>query len=296
MYKVLSNKKAIILFMLPAVFLFMCLVLFPILASVGYTFYDGVPGINFTFSGLENYKALFHDKLFLKYFITNLKYVAVTVAGQITFGLFLAFLLTFLVKKHVNFVRIALFIPVVLPSVATGQLFVKIFEIAPQYGLLNSLLEFLGLHNWIHAWLGDISTALWVVCATDIWKACGMYALIFYSAMVDIPGDMLEAAAIDGAGKPQLIRKIYLPLLKPILCTGLILSLTGTFKVYEAILTLTKGGPGTSTYVLSMYMYDTAFSYQQYGYGSVIAIVILVECLLSSWLVRRIFVKDNTEG
>lgn len=294
MDRVLRNKKALLLFVLPAALLFSFLVVVPVIWSVGYTFYDGMPGVDFKFTGLDNFKMAFADKKLWGYAATNLKYVLIVVTGQVLFGLGAALMIVFCVKKYKNFIRVAIFIPVILPSVAVAQLFSKIYEIVPQYGLLNSLLDLAGLQPLIHAWIGETSTALGSICAMDIWKGIGLYCLIFYSALLDVPDDVVEAAKIDGANKFRLIMKIYVPLIRPIMKVCLIFSLTGTFKVYDSIIALTKGGPGTTTYVPSIYMYSTAFNYNKYGYGSVIALIILLECLVATGIVRKIFTKDNT--
>lgn len=141
------------------------------------------------------------------------------------------------------------------------------------------------------AWIGDVSTALWSLAAMDIWKGVGLYCLIFYSAIIDLPGDVVEAAKIDGASSMRIIRSVQIPLLKPIFRMSLIFSLTGCIKVYDTVVALTKGGPGTSTYMPSMLMYDQAFTYGNFGYGSVIALMILVECTVLTAIINKILRK-----
>jgi raffinose/stachyose/melibiose transport system permease protein len=171
---------------------------------------------------------------------------------------------------------------VVLPVVAVGQLFTKIFEITPNNGLFNSLLVLIGLKDLVQPWLGQPTSAFLVLCSMDIWTAMGFYAIIFYAALMDIPTELIEAAHIDGANGLRLLRSILLPSLRPITLTCLVFSFTGTLKVFESALALTRGGPGTATKTLSMYMYDTSFLYSQYGYGSAIAVFILIECIVIS--------------
>ena len=120
----------------------------------------------------------------------------------------------------------------------------------------------------------------------------GFYAIILYGALLDIPGDILEAANIDGCNAWHLFRQILLPLLKPILLTCFVFSFTGTVKMFESALALTKGGPGTATTSLSMYMYNTAFSYQKTGYASVIALFIFLLCVFGSRIIRAFDRKD----
>lgn len=294
MDKLLRDKKAIAAFVLPAMLVYACIVLVPIVWAATYTVYDGVPGLDFRFVGSQNFTTLFRDRDFWMAVTTNLKYVAGVVTGQIGLGLLLAFMLMFGLRSHKNLVRTILFFPVVLPSVAIGQMFVKILEIQPQYGLFNSLLEVVGLGAYAKGWLGESSTALICCIIADIWKAMGLYATLFYSGLLDIPGDVIEASQIDGATGPQRVRYILLPMLKPIIMMALVLSMTGTLKVFDSIYALTGGGPGNATRMPTMYMQTTAFVYQQYGYGSTIAIFIMIECLFFSLIINKLLSKDNT--
>jgi raffinose/stachyose/melibiose transport system permease protein len=293
MEKLLRNKKAILLFVLPALLIYLFSVFIPIVWSAIYSLFKGMPGISFDFVGPVNYLKMWSDKLFLTSFWVTLRYVLFVVAGQVGFGFLLSLMFAFAIKKYTTLVRTIVFFPVVLPVVAVGQLFNKLVEITPHHGLLNSLLNLLHLDFLIQPWLGQGVTALGVLCVMDIWTAMGFYAVIFYAALVNIPREILEAARIDGAKGFNLVRRIIIPQLYPIILTCLIFSLTGTLKVFESALSLTRGGPGIATKTLSMYMYDTSFLYSQYGYGSAIAVFILIECLLITLILQRLFAKVN---
>lgn len=293
MNKVLGNKKAFCLFTLPSVLLFTALVFIPIIWSFTYTFFSGTPGVNFTFAGFTNYLKIFSDPQLLTSFKNNIIYVIVVGGGQIVLGFMIAMLINFGIKKRQNLVRSLLFIPVVLPGVAVAQMFLKIYAITPQYGLLNSLLELVGLSNLITAWTGETATAMAALNVMDIWKAVGMYILIFYSGIIDLPEDAVEAAKIDGANIFQIITRIQMPMLKPVFRMALVLCITACFKVYDSVVALTQGGPGIATMMPSMYMYNTAFNYSQFGYGSVLAILILIECAIFTMVVNRIFRKSK---
>ncbi len=289
MKELLGNRKAVMLFVLPALFIYLFSVFIPILWSAAYSLYRGMPGLSFEFNGLNNYVKMWSDTMFIGSFTVTLKYVLIVVAGQVGLGFLLSLMFVFGIKKYTTLVRTLVFFPVVLPVVAVGQLFSKIVEISPQYGLLNSLLATIGLDSLVQPWLGQSSTALGVLCTMDIWTAMGFYAVIFYAALVEIPQDIIEAARIDGASGIKLTSKIILPLLRPITMTCFIFSFTGTLKVFESALALTRGGPGVSTKTLSMYMYDASFLYSQYGYGSAIAVFVLLECFFVSVVLNRFF-------
>jgi ABC-type sugar transport systems, permease components len=292
MNKVLGNKKAIALFILPPLIMYSVLVVLPVLWSFYYSFYSGTPGLQWEFSGFKNYIKLIKDKNFIDSLIVNLKYIAIVMVGQVGLGLALALLFRFWLKRFKSVVRTLVFFPVVLPTVAVGQLFVKIYEIQPNYGLLNSILSNIGLDKFVQPWIGQASTALFCLCAMDIWVAMGFYSVIYYGALLDIPGEVIEAAQIDGCNGWNLFKRILLPLLKPITITCLIFSFTGTVKMFESALALTNGGPGNATKSLSMYMYNVAFTYSKMGYGSVIAIFIFVLCLTGSRIIRAFDSKE----
>lgn len=285
MNKVLGNKLAIIIMVVPALVLFLALVFMPIINTFVYSLYSGTPGLKFDFVGIKNYIIMWKDKAFLDSLSMSLKYVAIVTAGQVIFGLLTALMFHFSIKKYKTLTRTIVFFPVVLPGVAVAQLFSKLFEISPQYGVVNAVLNLIGLKQFIQPWLGQSNTAFLVLCMMDVWTAIGFYAVIIYGALVDIFEDIIESARIDGAGGFRLFRSILLPNLRNILTTCFIFSLTGTLKMFESATALTKGGPGAATKSLSMFMYERAFNFSEYGYGSAIAIFILIECLLATGIV-----------
>jgi raffinose/stachyose/melibiose transport system permease protein len=288
MDKVLRDPKAILFFIGPALLIYTAILLIPTVWSTVYTFYSGSLISGFEFVGLENYLNLFKDKDFLSSLWITIKYTVVVSSGQVIFGLGLALLFAFYIKRYSTLIRTLIFFPVVLPAVAVSQLFAKLFEIAPQMGLVNSFLTFLNLEMLIQPWLGQGDTAFWVLVIMDIWKAVGFYAVILFAGLVDIPEDVLEAAKLDGATGWRLTQFVVLPLLKPVLISAIIFSLNGTLKVFESAVALTNGGPGNSTTTLSIYMYNNAFTYNQYGYGSTVAVFLLFFSLLITLIVYRV--------
>lgn len=293
MRKVLGNKKAIALFVMPAFLVYAALVILPVLWSLYYSLYSGSPGLKWEFTGLSNYTRLFKDKNFIEALLVNLKYIAVVMIGQVGLGLMLALVFRFWLKRFKSVVRTIIFFPVVLPTVAVGQLFSKIYEIQPNYGLLNSILSNLGLEHLVQPWIGQASTALWSLCVMDIWVAMGFYSVIFYGALLDIPDDIMEAARIDGCNGWNLFKRILLPLLRPITISAMVFSFSGTVKMFESALALTNGGPGHATTSLSMYMYNTSFTYNKVGYGSVIAVVIFLICIAGSSVINLFDKKEK---
>ena len=293
MKKVLGNKKAIALFVIPALILYTIIVALPVVWSFYYSMYSGSPGLKWKFVGLLNYAKLFKDKNFLDALAVNLKYIGFTMLGQVGGGLLMALMFRFWLRRGKNIVRTIVFFPTVLPTVAVGQLFAKIYEIQPNYGLLNSFLSAIGLDSLVQPWIGQASTALPALILMDIWTGIGFHSVILYGALLDIPDDIVEAARIDGAGGWSLFKNILGPLLKPMIITSAVFSFSGTVKMFESSLALTNGGPGTATRSLSMYMYSVSFTYNKVGYGSVIAIFIFLLCIAGSAVINLFDRKDD---
>ena len=130
----------------------------------------------------------------------------------------------------------------------------------------------------------------------DLWRSMGFYAVLLYSGMLDIPEEIFESARLDGAGAWRLIRNVVLPLSLPVLLSSIIFSINGTLKIFDSILALTNGGPGNSTTPLTLYMFQTAFSYGEYGYGSSIALLLTVICLMVTLVIFRSSRRDLTKG
>lgn len=288
MDKVLSDKRAICLMVLPAFVIFVLIIFVPIIWTFVYSLFSGMPGMKFDFIGLANYPAIFENKQTLNAIAINWRYIAIVTPCQVTFGLLTAMMIHFSVPRGKTLVRTIIFIPTILPAVAVAQMFIKMCALVPNYGLFNALLEVVGLGHLAQAWLGSSGSAFALLCIMDIWTAIGFYAIIFYGAIVDIPEDIIEAARIDGAGSLRLFANILIPSLKTIIITCFVFSFTGTIKMFESATALTKGGPGYATTSMSMNMYANAFNYNQYGYASAVAIFILVQCMLVTAIINRI--------
>lgn len=286
MKRVLGNKKAIALFVVPGLILYVELVFVPVIWSFVYSLYSGTPGLSWSFSGLKNYSKLLIDSKFHTALMVTIRYIFTTMLGMVVLGLALAMMYRFWLVKFKNLIRTITFFPVILPTVAVGQLFRKIYEIQPNYGLLNSIMDAVGLHDKVQPWIGQASTALGCLSVMDIWVSVGFYAVIFYGGLIDIPEDIIEAAKVDGCNSWQMFKKIIFPLLRPITITCLVFAFAGTVKVFESAIALTNGGPGNATTTLSMYMYNVAFEYRNYGYGSAIAIVIFLICIIGTKIIR----------
>jgi multiple sugar transport system permease protein/raffinose/stachyose/melibiose transport system permease protein len=292
MNSVLGDKKAIAILLGPALLVYTLITMVPVLWSFGLTFFKGNPLQGFEFGGIVNYQRLFTDTYVQDAFWFTIKYAIVTSIGQILLGYGLALLYMFVLKKSSTLVRTLVFFPVVLPTVAISLLYQKLFQSAPNDGLVNELLVNVGLSGV--DWLGSGDTAFIVIVIMDIWRSMGFYGVLLFSGLLDIPEDIIESARIDGARFWSLLRHIILPMSLPILFASIIFSLNGTVKVFDSVFALTAGGPGNQTTPLTLYMYRTAFQFSDYGYGSTIALLLTIICLLITLALFRSSRRDNT--
>ena len=284
-----KNRLVPWLFSTPALAIYIFTVLVPVVWSMVYSFFDynGVSNMNFV--GLDNYFQLFQDKVFKTSVMNNLIFMAISTVFQLFMGLLLATILTSITKGN-NILRVAYFIPCIISSMAICQIFVKLLSVQPE-GVLAALMKAMGMAPV--AVLSDPKLALLVVSIIDGYKFCGIYMVIFYSAFLSVDQEVIEAAYIDGCSWWQSYCYIKLPMIKNIFFVVLVLLVNGTLKGFDISYILTSGGPGTSSEMVATYLYKTAFSSMKYGYGSTIAVFLVVECLLAVGIVR--FIASRTE-
>ncbi|MER6119710.1 sugar ABC transporter permease [Streptomyces sp. NPDC001743] len=294
MHRVLGDRRAVLILLGPALLVYSLIMLVPMAWSLGYSFTTGNTIDGFTGNGLDNFQHLFTDEAVQDALWFTLKYAFVVTAGQVVAGYLLALLYVFFLKRASALVRTLAFFPVVLPTVAVGLLFQKLFQVAPQTGPVNSLLNMAGIESV--DWFASAGSAFWVLVLMDVWRSMGFYAVLLFAGLVDIPDELLESARMDGASGLRLVRHIVLPLSFPVLMSSLIFSINGTLKVFDSIVALTNGGPGSGTTPLTLSMFQTSFTYSDYGYGSTIALLLTVVCLLVTLVVFRLSRHDLTKG
>ena len=291
MNRVLSNKKAVFIFLLPALVLFLTIIIVPIFMSVTYslTEWDGIGKKVFT--GFDNYKELVltNSDGFWRAVKNSLIFAAGSVFVQLPISLILALILARGVKGERFYVSVY-FIPVLISTVVIGQLWMKIYN--PQYGLLNTVLRSMGLEQLTGNWLGDTKKVIFAVIVPVLWQYIGYHMLLMYASVRSISEEIFEAARIDGANGIQTALHITIPLMKPILKVCVTFAVVGSLKNFDLVYVMTGGGPAGASQLPSTLMVETIFSRNMYGYGSSMAIFIILECFLFAWLIRGAF-RDN---
>lgn len=292
MKKMLSNKVNIIAFILPALILFVGILIAPIVMSGYYSFFDWDGFGAKTFIGFNNYIELFTSNSidFLKALGNSLLLAGLSVVLQLPFALWIAMKLGRGIRGERAFVSL-FFMPVLISTVVIGQLWLKIYN--PEYGLLNRLLTSVGLGSWTRMWLGETETALLACFVPTIWQYVGYHMLLMYAGVKSVPPELREAAMLDGATEGQINRMIVLPVIKPILKISVIFSVTGSLKSFDLIYVLTNGGPFHATEVPSTLMISMLFLRNRYGMGSTIAVLLIVLCFAFALLIGAIFKQEE---
>lgn len=271
-----KNKKPLFVFLIPGLIMMGIFLYYPFIKNIMNSFYEmtqvvRLQGTEWEFIGLRNYKTLFTDKYIRIALKNSVIMMGLTVIFEVGFALILAILVNS-IKRGNQFFRTVYFFPVVISASAIGLLF-KLFY-SYDGGMLNQILDFFGKEpvNWLSKEL-----AFTMISIPTLWSYVGFYFVIILTGICDISEDVYEAAAIDGCNKLKAVFYITLPLLRGVLCTCVVLAVTGALKVFDLPWVLVeKGAPNGITHFLGTYMYHTAFGKMNWDYGSTIALFIVI--------------------
>lgn len=266
----LSKKQSFVILLAPTLILFTLFVVVPVGIACYYSFTNFTGIGSPTFVGLSNYMTLFKDKVFF----LALKNTGIVLGVSAVTVIPLSFLLALLLDHAFPGTKLAKalnFSPNIIAPILVGLIWVFILD--PGMGLVNALLRQLGMVSLQPEWIGGRTLTPYSVAFVYLWKVLGYNATIFMAAFKMIPGDIYEAASIDGAGGAKKLWYITIPMIKPTLLIVTILLITGVFKIFEIVVQLTAGGPNHLSELLVTYMYYMTFQSTKYGYGMSIAIV-----------------------
>lgn len=276
-----QDYVTIALFLLPAVVLFLVFIIYPIASSMYYSTFNwnGIgPAVKFV--GLDNFKQILSDQVFIKAAGNALLIVVLSLVAQLPLALALAIMVGRDLPGRAFF-RTIFFMPYVLSEVIAGIIWLSLFSPDPDRGLINALLTLIpGVQA--QNFLGDVNAVMPVVFVVLTWKYFGLHMLLDMAGLQNIPKEVEEAAMIDGAGRWQTVWYVTIPLLRSTLLTSVYLSVLGSLTQFNLIWIMTRGGPVNASEVMATYMYRYAFNRFQLGYGSAVALVMLVICLVFS--------------
>ncbi|MFI7006469.1 carbohydrate ABC transporter permease [Streptomyces sp. NPDC050145] len=275
----------------PGMLVYACFVLAPVLLSVGYSLTNYNPFSPPTeFTGLRNYRLLFQDEEFLQALKVTVQLTVMLVVLPNVAGLGIAVLLD---RKgwFYNAWRAVFFVPVVLSSVVVSVVWTRLLA---DDGVVNQALGWVGVDPV--GWLSDPSLALYSLGVIMAWQMLGFCVVVYLAGLQSVPGELLEAASIDGAGPVTRFRHVTWPLLAPALTVNTVVLLITAFKAYDHIQVITGGGPGSgTTATLSLVILQTGFTANRQGYACAMAVVMLVIVATASTLVLRVLRRREVE-
>lgn len=280
-----SKRIWTFLFLLPTCILFLLVYLGPMVLAVvtSFTKWNGISPMKFV--GLRNYLRIFKDPVFLVSLKHTMIWAGLAIVVHVPFGVLVALVLK-RKRRGWRFVRASFMVPNVVSRAAISLMFVFIYKV--DVGILNTLLRAVGLERFCANWLADSRTAFFSVTNIWLWYAA-MITLITLAEIFSISPEIEESARVDGASPLQVDLYIYLPLLRRIIGTGMIMSITAVFKEFESIYMTTNGGPGSSTMTVSVMMLDKIVQSNQYGYANALGILLLLMGVFVMGACNKIF-------
>jgi multiple sugar transport system permease protein len=274
-----SNYKipAYYWFLLPAFLLIALFMVYPTLYQLYLSFFSTTLYSKGSFVGLRNFMNVFMDPVRLEVTKNTVIFVITSTVIEVVWGLILALALNTLTFGK-RFLRGVIIVPLMLTPVAVGSMWN--FMYFPEGGAVNTLFRCLGFP--LQTWLANSTIALLALIAVEVWQYTSFSTLVLLAGLQSIPVDMYEAADIDGAGRFQVFRYITAPLLKGVLAITLIFNIMRQFKTFDIIYTISKGGPGRATSVISFDIYQTAYRFYNISEAAALSFIVLIVVLIIS--------------
>jgi raffinose/stachyose/melibiose transport system permease protein len=286
-----ADNLTIVLFLAPALVVFLVFVIYPILQSVYYSTFNWKgfgPAVDFI--GLDNYVRILSDAIFIKALGNGLLIVLLSLAIQLPLSLLLALMVGRDLPGRVVF-RTIFFLPYVFSEVIVALIWLSLYYPDPDRGFINALLILIpGVKA--QAFLGDTSMVMACIFVVLTWKYFGLHMLLYMAGVQNIPTEVEEAARIDGANRGQLLTYITLPLLSGTIRTSVYLSVVGSLQQFILVWIMTKGGPVNASEVMSTYMYRFGFIRFWLGYGCAVALVMFLICLIFSLIYQHMAARQ----
>jgi raffinose/stachyose/melibiose transport system permease protein len=282
----------IALFLLPALALYVFFVIYPVVQSLRFSLYDwnGLEALD-NFIGFDNFARAFSDPLFIDALIHNGIIILLSLTLQIPAALGLAILLNQRIKGRAM-LRTIFFAPYILAEVVVGVVWRQILRPS---GLLDQILTGVGAEGLIQEWLANPDIVLYSLFFVISWAYFGFHMVLMLAGLQQIPTDLNEAAAIDGASSWKTFRHITLPLLAPTIRVSMFLSVVGALQLFDVVWVTTGGGPIGASSTLATYLYEQ-FRKGLWGYASAVSIVIFLLCLVFAILYQRAAIRRDLEG
>ncbi|HEY5877409.1 MAG TPA: sugar ABC transporter permease [Nakamurella sp.] len=276
-----TDLKAALLFILPAAVGFIFFYVLPAIRG----FYLSLTNYNLLkdpdFIGLSNYTRLLSDPIFWNSLKVTVYYVIINIVVQTAVAIGLALVMDRVVKRTLT--KGVILLPYFIANVVVALVWYWMLD--PQLGIVNKFIEAIGLSG--QSWFGNPALVIPTIAFINVWRHMGYTALLIYAGLQTIPKSVYEAASIDGATASKQFFKITLPLLRPVITLVLIVSVVGSFQIFDTVAVTTHGGPGNASRVLQLYIYDQGFGVNNFGYASAISVVLFIILIIVAALQFR---------
>lgn len=285
-----TRRPAMLAFAVPALALYAMVMVYPTIKGATLAFTNSKGGRQYEFIFLDNFVRLFEDQAALASIVNTVVLTLSLVVVQTTLALAIALGLHQPLKLR-GPLRTVFFLPFILPSLIVGVLWQFLYNPG---GPIDTILASVGLGGAVQLWLGNTSIALWSVIVALIWQNVGFSIVVYLAGLEQIPGELFEAAAIDGATGWKTFWNVTRPLLGPATTINLTLTLVGALKIFDQIFVMTGGGPGYATEVLSLITYKQSFVLGNWGYGSAVALVLTM--IVAAAAIIQIWARGRMEA
>lgn len=265
-----KDLRLAIIFLTPAAIGFLVFLVWPTLRGIwlSFTSYNLLTPAEFV--GFANYERMLGDPVFWNSMKVTVEYVVINIGLQTAIALIIALLMHRLTQS--TLLRGIVLMPYLVSNVVTAIVFLWVLDV--QFGVANQVLEWIGVDK-----IGFLSSETWAIptiALINVWRHVGYTALLIFAGLQMLPNDVFEAAKLDGAGEFRSFFSITMPLLRPIMALVLIMTVIGSFQVFDTVAVTTGGGPANATNVLQLYIYDVAFGRFQFGYASAMSVALLL--------------------
>ena len=271
-----------LLFIAPASIGLLVFLIWPMITGIYYSFTEYTTLTPPTWVGLQNYQEMLADSVFWNALVVTVLYVVINIGVQTIVALVIAVLMQRLTQSTI--LRSLVLTPYLVSNVVAAIVFLWILD--TQLGIANIALGWFGIGP-IQFW----SNEAWVIptiALVNVWRHMGYTALLIFAGLQSIPSHLYEAARTDGATEVQMFRRITMPLLRPILALVLIMTIIGSFQVFDTVSVTTQGGPADASRVLQMYIYQNAFAEYEFGYASALSVALLLILLVITFAQYRL--------
>jgi multiple sugar transport system permease protein len=284
-----DDTRLAMLFILPALIGFLVFMVWPTLRGIYLSFTSFNLLTPPKFNGLDNYIRMVQDPVFWNALKVTVLYVVINIGVQTVFALVIAVMMQRLTKR--TWLRGIILTPYLVSNVVAALVFLWILDF--QLGITNKIIDAIGLDR-----IPFLSSGAWVIptiALINVWKYVGYTALLIFAGLQTIPETVYEAARVDGASEARMFRSITVPLLRPVLALVLIITVVGSFQVFDTVAVTTRGGPVDSSRVLQYYIYDMAFGRFQFGYASAMSVGLLIVLVIITFIQYRLTRAESSD-